>query len=500
LDRARDFEVQHKLLLLETLYDVGVYLGTLPAEENLVEDTLSRAVAVLDASRGYLVTFDEQGGRRCEARVGIARRPTDAVLVEEPILRELARSAEALLRRKQSFLRNPFTSLAAAPIVAAGNFLGALVLLDKEARRGASGGFEEEDRRFLTSLASLCGSAIARRREVERLERTKQSLEEENRRLRDETGRQAGRELFVGESPGVLRVLELVQRVAPSKISVLISGESGTGKELVARMIHARSGRAEKPFVAINCAAVPESLLEAELFGIERGVATGVEARAGRFEFAQGGTLFLDEVGDMPAALQAKLLRVLQEREIERVGGRRRIPMDVRVLAATHADLSRRISAGEFREDLYYRLRVVEILLPPLRERREDILRLARYFLDRFAVREGKGRLTLDRDAAAALMRHPFPGNVRELENVLEGAAALCRGSVIREADLQWVPAASAGASASPATEEVAVLSLRSLEARQIQRALALSGGNKSRAARMLGIHRRTLYRKHGVK
>ena len=205
-------------------------------------------------------------------------------------------------------------------------------------RRCAAGGsaaFDEEDRRFLVSLAGLCGMAIENRRHLERLTRERERLEEENRRLLDETGRAAAGRLFVGDSPAARRVLDLVSRVAPSRISVLVTGESGTGKELVARMIHARSDRAEKPFVAINCAALPETLLESELFGIERGVATGVEARAGRFETAQGGTLFLDEIGDMPLSLQSKLLRVLQEREIERVGGRRRVPIDVRVLAAT---------------------------------------------------------------------------------------------------------------------------------------------------------------------
>src|SRR4029077_9957165 len=175
-----------------------------------------------------------------------------------------------------------------------------------------------------------------------------------------------------------------------------------------------------KPFVAINCAALPETLLESELFGIERGVATGVEARSGRFETANGGTLFLDEVGDMPLALQAKLLRVLQEREIERVGGRKRIPIDVRVLAATNARLAEKIAEGRFREDLYYRLRVVEIALPPLRERREDIPRLVRHFLERFAAREGVNVPNLDRDAYAALLTHEFSGNIRELENLLE--------------------------------------------------------------------------------
>jgi len=203
----------------------------------------------------------------------------------------------------------------------------------------------------------------------------------------------------------------------------------------------------------------------------------------------------------MPLSLQAKLLRVLQEREIERVGGRRRIPIDVRVLAATHADLPRRIARGEFREDLYYRLRVVEIALPPLRERREDIPRLVRHFLERFAAREARDVPTLDRDAYAALLTHEFSGNIRELENLLEGAAALCRGGVIRREDLQWLPAASRAAAAptgSGAPEEEPS-SLRALEDRHIERVLRLAGGNKSRAARLLGISRRTLYRKKSV-
>jgi transcriptional regulator with PAS, ATPase and Fis domain len=266
-------------------------------------------------------------------------------------------------------------------------------------------------------------------------------------------------------------------------------------------MIHARSDRAEKPFVAINCAALPETLLESELFGIERGVATGVEARAGKFETAQGGTLFLDEIGDMPPSLQAKLLRVLQEREIERVGGRRRVPIDVRVLAATHARLPERIARGEFREDLYYRLRVVEIQLPPLRERREDIPRLVRHFLERFAARESRDVPGLDRDAYASILGHDFPGNIRELENLLEGAAALSQGSTIRREDLQWLPQPGLRLAEAPASlsGEEEIPDLRALEDRHIQRVLRLAGGNKSRAARLLGISRRTLYRKRQV-
>jgi DNA-binding NtrC family response regulator len=354
--------------------------------------------------------------------------------------------------------------------------------------------FTSEDGRFLSSLAALCGVALEKRRHVARLERERQRLEEENRRLRDESGRAAADLFLVGEAPAMKRVIDLIGRVAPSSVSVLITGESGTGKELVARLLHEKSPRRQGPFVAINCAALPESLLEAELFGIERGVATGVEARTGKFEQAQGGTIFLDEIGDMPLALQAKILRVLQEKESERVGGRRKIPLDVRVLSATHQDLSRMIAEKKFREDLYYRLRVVEIALPPLRGRREDLPRLVRWFLGRFAAREGRPAPSVDRDAMRALMAHPFRGNVRELENLLEGAAALARGGTIRREDLQWIEAPVEEGPAPPGEGEA--VSLRQLETRHIQRVLRLAHGNKSRAARMLGIDRRTLYRK----
>ncbi len=495
---ARHFETQHKLLLLETLYDAGLSLGSLPDEQALAEDVLGRAVGVLDASRGYLATFGEGGGRRAEARVGFARRLSESALAEDEFLSDVVRAEAAVRREDFRLLRTPVSAAIGVAIRGGSRALGVLVLADKE-RRGGSAAFEDEDARFLASLAGLCGLAIENRRHLERLTRERERLEEENRRLLDETGRAAAGRLFIGDSPAVKRVLDLVGRVAPSKTSVLLTGESGTGKELVARMIHARSDRSDKPFVAINCAALPETLLESELFGIERGVATGVEARLGRFESAQGGTIFLDEIGDMPLSLQAKLLRVLQEREIERVGGRRRIPIDVRVLAATNALLTEKIAAGEFREDLYYRLRVVEIVLPPLRERREDIPKLARHFLERFAAREGREVLTLDREAFAALLSHDYAGNIRELENLLEGAASLSRGGTIRLEDLQWLPARAPGRVEAEPVAENEVPNLRALQERHIRRVLKLAGGNKSRAARLLGISRRTLYRKKSL-
>jgi transcriptional regulator with GAF, ATPase, and Fis domain len=492
---SRDFETQHKLLLLETLYDAGLSLGSLPDEEALAEDVLGRAVGVLDASRGYLATYGEGGARRAEARVGFPPRLTEAAVAQDEFLRDVLRTETALRRESFRLLRTPVSAAIGVAIRGGARTVGVLVLADKE-RRGGRAAFQQEDMRFLASLAGLCGLAIENRRHLEKLTRERERLEEENRRLLDETGRAAGSRLFIGDSPAARRVLDLIGRIAPSKTSVLLTGESGTGKELVARMIHARSDRADKPFVAINCAALPETLLESELFGIERGVATGVEARVGRFESAQGGTIFLDEIGDMPLPLQAKLLRVVQEREIERVGGRRQIPIDVRVLAATNARLPDRIAAGQFREDLYYRLRVVEIALPPLRERREDIPRLVRHFLERFAAREGKEVSTLEREAFAVLLAHDYAGNVRELENLLEGAASLSRGGVIRLEDLQWLPSRAPGRLSTEPAADGDVPNLRALQERHIRRVLKLAGGNKSRAARLLGISRRTLYRK----
>ncbi|MCL4807257.1 MAG: sigma 54-interacting transcriptional regulator, partial [Thermoanaerobaculia bacterium] len=312
-------------------------------------------------------------------------------------------------------------------------------------------------------------------------------LREENRALKGSLGID---DFLVGDSAGMRRVKELVVRAAVSRVGVLIRGESGTGKELVAKLLHAASPRRDGPFLALNCAAVPESLLEAELFGIERGVATGVEARPGKFELASGGTIFLDEIADAPLAIQAKLLRVLQEREIERIGGRRRVPVDVRVVAATNADLEKALREKRFREDLFYRIRVVEVPLPPLRERREDIPRLIGHFLSRIASREGRRPKALTREAVARLLDYPFPGNVRELENLLEGAVALVPGETIEAGDLQLRgerPSEGADGSRDLAT----------LELHHIRRVLESVGGNKSEAARILGINRRTLYRKN---
>jgi two-component system response regulator HydG len=306
-----------------------------------------------------------------------------------------------------------------------------------------------------------------------------------------EAAQPAGRPL-IARSPAMRRVLELVAQVGPTDATVLIQGESGTGKEVVARALHAGSPRAGQPLVAVNCAAIPEALLEAELFGYERGAFTGAARRKpGRFELADGGTLFLDEVAELSPPAQAKLLRALQEREIERLGGTRPVPVDVRLLAATNHDLARLVADRRFREDLYYRLHVVTITLPPLRERPEDLLPLAEHFLARHARRLDKA-VDGFADEALALMRgYRWPGNVRELEHAIERAVILARDGRITGADLGLPP--DGPATAEPPT---GTGTLAEMERRWILAALERAGGNQTEAAAALGIDRSTLHRK----
>jgi two-component system NtrC family response regulator len=293
-------------------------------------------------------------------------------------------------------------------------------------------------------------------------------------------------------------VFSLVRRVAASEATVLIRGESGTGKELIARAVHHASARAAGPLVCVNCAALPETLLESELFGHEKGAFTGAHAaRQGRFEAAHGGSLFLDEIGDLPLHLQVKLLRVLQEREVERLGSSRPIPVDVRLLAATHGDLEAAVRAGTFRDDLYYRLDVVTVTVPPLRERRADIPPLLEHFLARFTRDNGKPIRGLTQEARDALLRYDYPGNVRELENLVERAVVLTRDDVIGLGDLPLgvrEPGPEGDATLPAATE--------GLERRLIREALAAAGGVQTRAAEALGISERVLrykLRKYGL-
>ena len=335
---------------------------------------------------------------------------------------------------------------------------------------------------------------------LRRLERVREqrALLTDNRELHEALGEQPRLDGMIAESRAMLEVFSLVRRVAASDATVLIQGESGTGKELIARAIHQASPRAGAPLVCVNCAALPETLLESELFGHERGAFTGAHAmRQGRFEAAQGGTVFLDEIGDLPLHLQVKLLRVLQERRIERLGSSRSIAVDVRLLAATHRDLEAAVRAGTFRDDLYYRLDVVTVTVPPLRARREDIPPLLDHFLARFAHGNGKPIRGFTRDARDALLRYDYPGNVRELENLVERAVVLTRDDAIGLADLP--PGVRETASTEEGTLPAAT---EGLERRLIRDALAAAGGVQTRAAEALGISERVLrykLRKYGL-
>jgi two-component system response regulator FlrC len=298
----------------------------------------------------------------------------------------------------------------------------------------------------------------------------------------------------VAEDAMSRELLALARRVAASNATVLITGESGTGKEVMARYLHRHSPRAGKPFVAINCAAIPDNLLESTLFGHEKGAFTGAtSSQPGKFEQADGGTLLLDEISEMPLALQAKLLRVLQEREVERVGGRAPIPVDVRIIATSNRDMEAEVAAGRFRGDLYYRLNVFPLHLPPLRSRREDIVPLARHILARLAAQGGRPGLAFSAQAERELTLYPWPGNIRELENVIQRALILAPGGLIEAAHLH-LPAAKIAAPATPApTPEAPPTDIKSLERRHIMEALAAEGGSRKRAAARLGMSERTL-------
>ncbi len=326
--------------------------------------------------------------------------------------------------------------------------------------------------------------------------RSKRRILRENRFLRAES---VGGDIVVASRP-MQAVVELVERIARSKASVLVRGESGTGKERIAAMVHRCSDRAQGPFVKLNCAAIPEPLLESELFGHEAGSFTGAgKRREGRFELADGGTLFLDEVGEMSAAMQSKLLRVLQEGEFERVGGSRSVRVDVRIVAATNRDLEAEVAAGRFRQDLLYRLNVVPVFLPPLRDRREEIVPVAKHFL--------RAGVVLDAAAEQVLVAHSWPGNVRELQNVIQRCGLLCDGGIVTgELVRRWLEpvATSSGSAASceptyvlPAMDPIGSLVGRSLAAVErdlVQRTLQHCAGNRTRTAELLGIGVRTLF------
>jgi formate hydrogenlyase transcriptional activator len=365
--------------------------------------------------------------------------------------------------------------------------VGSMIFVHREPH-----GFTPPDVEMLEAIAQPIAAAVANALAFEEIARLNGRLQDENEALRQELDERSMFEEIVGSSKPLRRMLSRLEKVAATDSTVLITGETGTGKELVARAIHRRSRRADRALITVNCAALPGTLIGSELFGHERGAFTGaMQRRLGRFELADSGSIFLDEVGELPPEMQVALLRVLQEGEIERVGGTQTIRVDTRVIAATNRDLSAAVAAGTFRSDLFYRLNVFPIEVPPLRERREDIPILVEYFVTRFAARLGKKFGQIERGAMDRILAYPWPGNVRELQNVIERAVILSEGDTLRVDEPLLAGAGSVSAPESSLPE-----SLRSQERRQIEEALAAAGGRVSGptgAAARLGVPGTTL-------
>ena len=456
-----------------------------PVQRDAVAGHLSR--------QGYDVRVAADGAAGLEI---VRNKPVDVVLTD---YRMPGMSGFDLLKQAQTL--NP--EIAVVLITAYGSVKGAVDAMQ-------AGAFD-----YLSKPIDLDDLDLILRRAVER-----KHLLSENRELKRQIEGTSRLEGIVSGSPAMEEALNLAARAAASRATILLRGESGTGKEVVARATHAASPRRDNPFVAVNCAALNANLIESELFGHEKGAFTGADRqRRGRFEQADGGTLFIDEVAEVPVETQAKLLRVLQERTFERVGGNETLRVDVRIIAATHRDLEARISSGKFREDLFYRLNVVTIHLPPLRVRRTDIPPLIEHFLNRYAEEYGKTLVGVSREAMDLLMKHDYPGNVRELENLVERAVVMARGDLITTGDLpgalrtgaaSHTPSASQNPSEAPetgASPDSPVNALpdmvETLEKEAIARALRDAGGNQSRAAAALGLTERNLrykLKKYGMK
>jgi len=373
--------------------------------------------------------------------------------------------------------------------------IGVLQVLNK-----IDGVFTKDDEAILEIFASNAAVAIENATLIDELEESKTLLQQENHILKQRSKGKFFVNDIIGSSPKINEVVRIIEKIANSPLDVLISGESGTGKELAARMTHYNSSRSEAPFVDINCAALPESILESELFGIEKGVATGVEKRDGKIEQANGGTLFLDELGEMSLPAQAKLLRALQERKVLRLGAKKSIDVDIRIVAATNKDLLNEIQKGNFREDLYYRLNVVHIHMPSLKEVREDIPVLAKHFLTEIGQKIGRNQLRFSLDALNSLSNYSWPGNVRELENEVKRASIMTESDIIGIADISEhirnpIDRMNLGNDITDGPQNLKE-TVQRIEINMIKNALQKTSGNKEKASKLLGITRQGLFKK----
>ncbi|MFL5477009.1 MAG: sigma 54-interacting transcriptional regulator [Gemmatimonadales bacterium] len=480
---------------LGTLVDVSQALAghlSLPAGLSGVLLILVRRCSVL---RGAVALLNEQTEiLEIKAQVGLSHdREGEHYGGTQGILVEAATSGETIVRDSQGEPNDEHTAIA-VPIVLHRRCIGSLVV---EVRFRP-----ERDVDRLLKFLRVVGSMISQAVRIHRLlDVERQKLVSENAQLRQELQQRNPLFNLVGASGPMRQLFESVARVASSNTTVLIRGESGTGKELVAQAIHLHSPRAKKPFIKVNCAALPETLVESELFGYERGAFTGaVQRKKGRFDLANGGTLFLDEIGELSPATQVKLLRVLQEREFERVGGTESVPVDVRVIAATNRDLEKALADSSFREDLYYRLNVFPIFIPPLRARKPDVLPLADHFIEKYAREHGKSIRRISTPAIDLLSSYHWPGNVRELENTIERAVLLADGEVIHGYHLPPTLQTADGTATVVSTSLDGAVA--AFERSLIEDALKTARGNRSRAARLLGSTQRVIsykVRKYGI-
>ncbi len=472
---------------LEALIRISGAINAIHGLVALERPLLELIADVVPASRGALVLSGDRPTEIASA-AGWSRVSDEggSVQVSRPIVEHVLRDAIGILTYEFPEGATTARSVLAAPLVAFDKVLGAIVL-EKD---GAHDRFDEGHLRLLMTIAAIAATALGHARHVETLERANRGLVAQLNLDHN----------MVGESPAMRDVYRRIARVAATDSTVLITGESGTGKELVARAIHRNSPRAEKPFVAINCAAITETLLESELFGHEKGAFTGAVAqKKGKLEVADGGTVFLDEIGELSPALQAKLLRVLQDHEFDRVGGTKCVKVDFRLLAATNRDLDEAIEAGQFRRDLFYRLNVVSLTLPALRERRADIPLLASWFIRRYASKAKRAVAGFSADALACLTTYEWPGNVRELENAIEHAVVLGLDPVIARDDLpDAVAEAGSATGAGTATHPAAARfhdTIKQTKKDLIIRAVGEADGNYNAAARLLGLHPNYLHR-----
>jgi transcriptional regulator with GAF, ATPase, and Fis domain len=474
---------------LSALLEISMAINSLRGLENLQQQLLERIFDVVPAERGAILLAAANPGE-FESMFGLERdvASRQVISVSRTIAQQVLREGVAVLSNDvvesaefntvESLITSRIQALLCVPLLLLGKAFG-IIYLDAQHPRAH---FDRGQLQMVTAIANIAASALANARHVER-------LENENQRLRTALSIEYD---MVGKSSRMSEVYQLIAKVAPTDVTVLINGESGTGKELAARAIHKNSLRAGKPVIALNCAAIPETLLESELFGYEKGAFTNARTqKKGQLEIADGGTIFFDEVGEMSHATQIKLLRVLQEQEFVRVGGTQPVKIDVRLVAATNKDMEKAVRQGTFRRDLYFRLNVFPLTMPPLRERHEDVLLLALHFISKHSKRCKRQGVTLSPEALSFLINHHWPGNVRELENAIETALVLCSSEQIAPRDLprSLTGAEFAGASMTYKSR------VEAAKKRIILDSLEQAGDDFAAAAQQLDIHPNNLHR-----